>query len=67
MEAYQQRVMDEAKELNVKLTKLTAFLDTPVFRSLEVSEQVRLRMQHYFMSGYASVLGERIDAFHLTA
>lgn len=63
MQAHQQRVVDEKTELDGKLTKLTAFYDTPVFAGLDKEEQNRLTRQGQVMSEYSDILGQRIAAF----
>lgn len=60
---YQQRVIDENRELGEKLAKLLAFFQTPAFVELSEAERSRLRNQARFMDGYAAVLEERIAAF----
>ncbi len=64
MQPHQQRVVDEKKELDDKLTKLHAFFTaTPTFESLDSAEQSRLRRQAELMGQYSAILGERIAAF----
>jgi hypothetical protein len=60
---HQKRLIDESKELNERLNKLTDFLDTPKFRGLPEAEQMRMRAQAGFMKGYKDMLFERILAF----
>lgn len=60
---HQQRVVDEKRELDEKLTKLDAFGRTELFKSLPAEEQGRLNRQHSLMEQYSAVLGERIAAF----
>ena len=60
---HQQRVIDEHKELTVKLNALASFFDGSVFAGLDEAEQVRLRNQARFMSGYQHSLMDRIQAF----
>lgn len=64
MEPYQQRVIDEKKELDDKIEKLTSFLTNDEQRS-KVSDQEADRMQRQLdcMNAYSGILGERIDAF----
>lgn len=61
--AHQQRVIDEHRDLTIKLNKLREFIKTPFFASLAQAEQIRLRYQSQFMEGYATVLSDRITAF----
>jgi len=63
MQPHQQRVVDEKRELDEKLTKLDAFGRTELFASLPADEQGRLNSQHSLMERYSAVLGERIAAF----
>lgn len=60
---HQQRVLTEKADLDERLAKLLAFVQTPTFSSLSEAEQSRLRNQARFMDGYSAVLGERIAAF----
>ena len=61
---HQQRVVDEKTELDEKLKKLTAFIDTnTVFENLPEDEKTRLVRQESCMSEYSKILGERIAAF----
>ena len=60
---HQQRVVDEKTDLDEKLTKLLAFFQTDMFKSLLEAERSRLRNQARFMDGYSAVLEERIAAF----
>jgi hypothetical protein len=63
MQAHQQRVVDEKRELDAKISKLVAFYDTTVYAGLDETERVRLSRQGQIMSEYSDVLGERIAAF----
>lgn len=63
MQEFQQRVIDEKKELDEKRGKLSSFLTTDIFRHLPGTERERLLRQSYLMSQYSIVLGERIGAF----
>lgn len=61
---HQQRVIDEANELQDRLTKLGAFIqNSPIFESLDSAEQDRLKRQMLPMSEYLGILRERISAF----
>jgi len=61
---HQQRVLDEKKALDEKVKALIAFIDTsPVFETLDIAEQMRLREQSEIMWEYSEVLGQRIAAF----
>lgn len=63
----QQRVVDEQQELDEKRAKLAAFLETPMFASLDAAEQARMHYQAVAMREYSAVLGERIAAFPVAA
>jgi hypothetical protein len=64
MQAHEQRVVDERKELNKKFTDLCKFIDSSaVFLNLHINERARLNKQRGIMSQYIQVLDERIDAF----
>lgn len=63
MAPYQQRVVDEKKDLDEKLAKLQAFGRTEVYRNLPEDEQDRLSRQYDVMYSYSCILGERIAAF----
>ena len=61
---HQQRVVDEKTELDAKLDKLVAFFEMPMFKTIQIEEQMRLAKQCEYMSLYSQVLGDRIDAFN---
>lgn len=64
MQAHQQRVVDEKRELNEKLDKLKAFIETSsIFKSLTADERGRLGKQFDAMAEYSSILSQRISAF----
>jgi hypothetical protein len=63
LQPHQQRIVDEAAELDSKSVKLLAFFDTPTFAGLDEDEQSRLRQQYHAMACYSAILGERIAAF----
>jgi hypothetical protein len=61
---HQQRVYFEKKDLDDKLDKLKAFLDSsPIYRDLPEDERVRLNRQFDVMAEYSSILSQRIAAF----
>lgn len=65
---HQQRVLDEKRELDERLSKLDAFiLDNPLYRQLPTSEQDRMARQSKAMAAYSGVLAERIEAFDTPA
>ena len=64
MEPYQERVVKEREELNIKIGKLSDFIADPQFSTLvDVDEQERLKWQFICMSLYSTILHERIAAF----
>lgn len=60
---YQDRVRAEAKELDERIAKLTAFTKTDTFASLNVGERSALTLQLKAMSEYSICLDARIQAF----
>lgn len=62
---HQQRVMDEKRELDEKLQKLTAFISSEKFSTIVQDEAERLRLvcQEETMKDYSAILAERIEAF----
>lgn len=64
MNPHQQRVVEEKKELDEKLDKLKAFIETSsVFKALPADECGRLGKQFDAMAEYSSILSQRIAAF----
>ena len=63
MQEFQQRVVDEKTELDLKISKLESFLDTELFRSLDRDEQVRMTQQYVVMKRYSEILQSRINHF----
>lgn len=64
MTDFQKRVIEERKDLYEKCEKLNAFIaSSPIYKTLPVDEQVRLRMQLLVMNQYATILAERIAEF----
>ena len=61
MEDYQERVVEERKELNVKIDKLSHFLNSTT--GISSMEATRMNRQLIYMGLYSDVLGERIDSF----
>lgn len=61
---HQQRVVDEKKDLDQRLDKLSQFIDSnQIFPTLDEYEQDRLQRQVRAMSDYSEILKERIAAF----
>lgn len=63
MKPYQERVVNEKGELDVKRRDLAAFIGGEVYRTLNKIEQSRLNRQLEAMTLYSNVLAERIAAF----
>ena len=63
MEAYQDRVVLEKKELDDKISKLSLFIISEKFSSVKEDEANRLRNQLSIMIDYSNILGERIANF----
>lgn len=63
MQAYQQRVVDEKRELDERGDKLDQFILSDRFGTLPAAEQERMKRQLEIMGKYSEVLGERIAAF----
>lgn len=64
MEDWQQRVVDEHRELCGKLTKLAQFItNDPAFSPIDMYQQNLLRRQRAAMIEYEAVLAERIKLF----
>ncbi len=65
MKDYQQRVVDEKRELDEKLEKLNGFIESPPFDDLPKEGRRQLICQCVFMELYAFQLGKRINAWPL--
>jgi hypothetical protein len=64
MHLFQQRVIDEKKELDEKLDKLKVFIATsPVFASLSADVRNLLGRQFDAMADYSGILAQRIALF----
>ena len=64
LKPYQQRVVDEKKELDRRCAKLVAFInDSDKFAKVNDDERDRLERQSTAMLEYSKILGERIAAF----
>lgn len=63
LQPFQQRVVDEKDELDTRLDKLRAFVDSPLFDSLGMSDRAMMTAQAEVMSKYSRILGDRIAAF----
>jgi hypothetical protein len=63
LEPHQQRVVEEKRELDEKIEKLTAFLNTPKAVDVPLAEMERMFLQLGIMNLYSQVLGDRIRHF----
>ena len=54
LEPYQQRVVDEKKELDEKLEKLRVFRGGKTFRGLDSTERERMNRQEAAMTKYST-------------
>lgn len=63
MRPHEERVVAEKAELDTKLEKLRAFVNSRAFESVAIAERERLQTQVFAMEAYSAVLGERIEAF----
>ena len=59
--AHVQRMVDEFAELNQRIEKLVAFLETPLFASQPEYDRVLMYTQLGQMQGYAGVLALRLN------
>jgi hypothetical protein len=63
MQPYQQRVVEEAEQLDERIDKLFAFTDHPQFKLIPEDERDRMYRQLDAMRLYSLILHERIEAF----
>lgn len=63
MQPWQQRVVDEKRELDERLEKLTAFIASPAMHPLDEADCHLLRCQREAMWQYSGVLQRRIERF----
>lgn len=63
MQPYQKRILDEAKDLGVRLEKLIEFNRSDTFKELPEADRVLLLSQRDFMRGYLNTLNQRIARF----
>lgn len=63
---HQQRVLDEKRELDDKLQKLSTFISSENFSNIvqDEAERGRLVCQEEVMKDYSAILAERIEAFN---
>lgn len=63
MKPFQERVIEEKKSLDDKISPLRLFIERETFKTLPVEEQDRMKRQLHIMEEYSIVLGERIENF----
>lgn len=64
MQPHQQRVVDEKKDLDEKISKLRDFQNaSPIWKKLPLEQKTLLRSQLGYMVNYSVVLNERINLF----
>lgn len=63
LEDWQQRVVDEKKELDVKVEKITDLIMSKGYEKLPIEEKKLLLQQVMLMGAYLSVLEKRILFF----
>jgi hypothetical protein len=63
MQEFQERVIIEKSELDQKISKLSEFMVTDLFKGLDEEEKGRMVAQLTHMTRYSQVLKERIAAF----
>lgn len=64
MQPYQQRVVDEKAELDIKITALNKFIPTQNFSSLDSDNRTLLVAQLNAMLEYSDILTDRISLFN---
>ena len=62
---YQQRVIVEKTELDLKIIKLAKFLNTSTYKELPETSRSLLMMQMRIMNLYSDILAMRILSFQL--
>lgn len=60
---YQQRVVDEKKDLDEKIEKIESFTGGEIFKSMPIRDRELLVEQRDHMLSYSRVLGARISRF----
>ena len=63
LQPFQQRVIDERDDLEIKASKLQDFILSDKFFSVPADERQRLVLQRNLMDAYVIVLDQRIAAF----
>lgn len=64
MKPYQERVLIEKQELDVRLSRLNDFISSDSFYSVPTSEQDMLKDQLIAMQVYSEILANRIAGFN---
>ena len=68
MQDFQKKVMEEKKELDIKIEKLDEFIRcNPTYKILDSAGRMRMLEQQAAMSWYSRILGARIAAFLKTS
>ena len=60
---HEQRVVDEKRQLDEKISKLADFFSGEIFLSLDHLNRQLLIAQHAMMESYSRILGLRIQLF----
>lgn len=60
LEPHEIRMVEEHSQLSERLSSLRHFFDTSTFHTLPEDEKARMKSQELFMTGYESVLGDRL-------
>ena len=64
MQPHEQRVIEEKRELDEKLVRLSLFIGKDnIFKSLDSEDQKLLIEQETIMVDYSGILAERIERF----
>ena len=63
LKPFQDRVVTEKQELDVKISALNAFLDGEGIRNISIDDINLLAAQLFIMKEYSSILGNRISRF----
>lgn len=61
MEDYVKRMLDEAEQLEDKVTKLSKFFSTTIYGGLPENKKNLMKQQESHMRNYLNVLKERIE------
>lgn len=62
-EPHQLRVIEERKELDLKIEKLQSFFNTVIFKGLDQLDKSLLIEQEIAMISYSDILKQRINRF----